>query len=160
MGMIPSSDLESVRGRGRSVRPLRGRENQIKHIEIALRNATDTRRGKVLLMEGVSGAGKTSLLIEAIGMAISNDFSVVKSVSGMPGPGNLLVFNLVSSLFSSPGTAPSKGCPVPVRCPAWLSAAARAALSRLGPAVVARAIAAGSVARSWMALRGRVTASR
>jgi hypothetical protein len=52
-----------------------------------------------------------------------------------------------------------EGCPVPVRCPAWLTAAAKAALYRDGPMRWASAITAGSVLRSWMALRRRVTAS-
>lgn len=105
MDRIPSSDSESLRGRGRSARPLRGRENQIKYVETALRNTADTRRGKVLLMEGVPGAGKTSLLVEAIDMAMSNGFAVVKGVLGIPGSGNRLVLSLVSSRFSGPGVS-------------------------------------------------------
>ena len=46
---------------------------------------------------------------------------------------------------------------MPVRCPASFSAVARALLSQPGPMRRASSIAAGSVARSWMAFLRRVT---
>jgi hypothetical protein len=58
-----------------------------------------------------------------------------------------------------PAASTSKGAPVPVVWPAALSAAARAALSRLPPMRRARVIAAGSVLRSWMALLRLVACS-
>ncbi|MGH3902402.1 MAG: helix-turn-helix transcriptional regulator [Pseudonocardiaceae bacterium] len=109
MGMIPSSGLESLRGRGRSARPLRGRKNQIKHIDTALRNAADARQGKILLMEGAPGAGKTRLLVEAIDIAIGNGFSVVNGVSDFSGSENCLALSLPPVRLSRPGTS-ENGC--------------------------------------------------
>ncbi|MGH3828935.1 MAG: helix-turn-helix transcriptional regulator [Pseudonocardiaceae bacterium] len=82
MSAISLSDLESQRGSGRPTNHLRGRENQKKHIETALLNAAAARRRKIILVEGAPGAGKTRLLAEAVDMAISNGFSVVKGVFG------------------------------------------------------------------------------
>ncbi len=107
MGRIPSSDSESLRARGRSARPLRGRQNQIKHIETALRNAAEARQSKILLMEGAPGAGKTRLLVEAIDIAISSGFSVVNGVSGVPGSENRLALSLPPPQLSRPGVSES-----------------------------------------------------
>lgn len=109
MGRIPSNDLASMRGRGRSARPLRGRQHQITHIETALRNVADTRQSKILLMEGAPGAGKTRLLVEASDIAISNGFSVVNGVSGVPGSENRLVLRVSPMRLSRPGTS-ENGC--------------------------------------------------
>ncbi|MGH3886066.1 MAG: helix-turn-helix transcriptional regulator [Pseudonocardiaceae bacterium] len=79
---------------GQSVRPLRGRQNQIKHIKTAFRSAVEARQGKILLMEGAPGVGKTRLLIEAIDIAISNGLLVVNGVSGVPGSKNRLALSL------------------------------------------------------------------
>lgn len=109
MGRVPPSDLEGLRARGRSARPLRGRQNQITQIETALRNAVDSRQGKILLVEGAPGAGKTRLLVEAIGMAISNGFSVVNGVPGVPGSENRLTLSLPPPRLSGPGVS-ENGC--------------------------------------------------
>ncbi len=111
MGRIPSSDLEGLRGAGRSARPLRGRQNQIKHIEAALRNEVDARQSKILLMEGAPGAGKTRLLVEAIDIAISNGFLVVNGVSGVPGSENRIALSMSPMQLSRPGIS-ENGCRV------------------------------------------------
>ncbi|MGH3692946.1 MAG: helix-turn-helix transcriptional regulator [Pseudonocardiaceae bacterium] len=93
MGRISSSNL-ALREMGRSVRPLRGRQNQVNHIKTALRDAADARRSKVLLVEGAPGAGKTRLLAEAIDIAIGDGFLVVNGVLDVPGSKNCLVLSL------------------------------------------------------------------
>ncbi len=105
MDRVPSSGVESLRARGRSARPLRGRQHQITQIGTALRNVVDARRGKILLVEGAPGAGKTRLLVEAIDIAISNGFSVVNGVSGVPGSENHLTLSLSPARLSGPGVS-------------------------------------------------------
>lgn len=102
MGKIVSSGSKSLR-EGRSVRPLRGRQNQVKHIEAALRNVMDARQGKILLMEGAPGAGKTRLLVEAIDIAVSNGFLTLNGVVGVPGFENRLTLSLPYTQLSRPG---------------------------------------------------------
>ena len=69
-------------------------------MEMALRNTVNARQGKTLLMEGASGTGKTRLLAEAIDMATSNGFSVVKGTLDVPGSENRLVLSLLLTQLS------------------------------------------------------------
>jgi DNA-binding CsgD family transcriptional regulator/nucleoside-triphosphatase THEP1 len=88
---------------------LRGRQHQITQIETALRDAADARKGKILLVEGAPGAGKTRLLVEAIDIAIRNGFSVVNGVASVPGSENRLALMLSPAQLVTPGT-PENGC--------------------------------------------------
>ncbi|OIK00799.1 LuxR family transcriptional regulator [Streptomyces sp. MUSC 14] len=68
---------------GPTAQPLphvRGREAQLAQIGARLHTVTDTRRSRVLLVEGAPGAGKTRLLAEAAALAGANGFSVVDGV--------------------------------------------------------------------------------
>src|SRR5262245_34673346 len=103
MGRIPANGLGSPRETGRSVRPLRGRQDQIRHIEMALQEVVENRQSKILLLEGASGSGKTRLLAEADEMAIKNGFSVINGGSGDRGSGNNIVLTLSSVRISNTG---------------------------------------------------------
>ncbi|MFB8177050.1 LuxR C-terminal-related transcriptional regulator [Streptomyces sp. NPDC055966] len=68
---------------GPTAQPLpqvRGREAQLAQIGARLHTVTDTRRSRILLVEGAPGAGKTRLLVEAAALAGAMGFSVVDGV--------------------------------------------------------------------------------
>ncbi len=137
MGRTASRDLESLRGRGRSAYPVRGRQRQITHIEAALQDVAAARQSKILLMEGAPGSGKTRLLVEAINMATSNGFSVVNGSPGVPGSENHLALNLSPAQLSRTATSENDFRAAVVKFPAkdvrtWLLG-----VLQHGPALVA-----------------------
>lgn len=137
MKKVASKRLEITQGGGCSTRPLRGRLNQVKQIELSLQNAIDARRRKVLLVEGAPGSGKTRLLVEASEIAVQIGFSVVNGVPGNPGSESHLALNFFSTRFSRPGTSEQSGHPNFVTSPTKEMKARLLNIARNGPLLVA-----------------------
>jgi DNA-binding CsgD family transcriptional regulator len=72
----------------------------------------ETRRRKILALEGAPGSGKTRLLIEAAEIADRNGFTVVICVPGGSSSENRLIPRLSSSEISRPGTSRNNHRPI------------------------------------------------